>query len=97
MLGICNLYYQGAKGHIYSTCTGRKYAENPLTDGENTMYNIHLTITTLTMNECSQVETNQKETILPNNGIVISLFKKEIPKFNFKNFLSHYVLETTSV
>jgi hypothetical protein len=49
------------------------------------------------MNECSQVETNQKETILPNNGIVISLFKKEIPKFNFKNFLSHYVLETTSV
>jgi hypothetical protein len=44
MLGISNLHYQGAKGHIYSTCIGHKYAENPLTDGENTIYNIHLTI-----------------------------------------------------
>jgi hypothetical protein len=43
MLGIYKLHYQGAKGHIYSTCTERKYAENPLTDGENTIYNIHLT------------------------------------------------------
>jgi hypothetical protein len=43
MLGICNLHYQVAKGHIYSTCTERKYAGNPLTDGENTIYNIHLT------------------------------------------------------
>jgi hypothetical protein len=43
MLGICNLHYQGAKGHIYSTYTGRKYAENPLTNRENTIYNIHLT------------------------------------------------------
>jgi hypothetical protein len=47
ILGICNLHYQGAKGHIYSTCTGRKYAENPLTDGENTIYNIHLTTSSL--------------------------------------------------
>jgi hypothetical protein len=45
MLGISNLHYQGAKGHIYSTCIGRKYAENPLTDGENTIYNIYLTQT----------------------------------------------------
>jgi hypothetical protein len=37
------MHYQGTKGHIYSTCTGRKYAENPLTDRENTIYNIHLT------------------------------------------------------
>jgi hypothetical protein len=44
MLGICNLHYQGAKGHIYSTCTGHKYVGNPLTDGENIIYNIHLTI-----------------------------------------------------
>jgi hypothetical protein len=44
MLGISNLHYQGAKGHIYSTCTEHKYAGNPLTDGENTIYNIHLTI-----------------------------------------------------
>jgi hypothetical protein len=44
MLGICNLHYQGAKGHIYSTCTGHKYAGNHLTDGKNTIYNIHLTI-----------------------------------------------------
>jgi hypothetical protein len=43
MLRICNLHYQGAKGHIYSTCTGCKYAGNPLTDRENTIYNIHLT------------------------------------------------------
>jgi hypothetical protein len=43
MLGICNLHYQGAKGHIYSTCTWHKYAGNPLIDGENTIYSIHLT------------------------------------------------------
>jgi hypothetical protein len=46
MLGKGNLHYQGAKGHIYSTCTGRKYVGNPLTDGENTIYNIHLTYMT---------------------------------------------------
>jgi hypothetical protein len=43
LLGISNLHYQGAKGYIYSTCTWRKYAGNPLTDGKNTIYNIHLT------------------------------------------------------
>jgi hypothetical protein len=42
MLGISNLHYQGAKGHIYSTYTGRKYAGNPLTDGENTIFTIKL-------------------------------------------------------
>jgi hypothetical protein len=47
MLGISNLHYQGAKGHIYSTCTGRKYTGNPLTDGENTIYNIHVTVAML--------------------------------------------------
>jgi hypothetical protein len=46
MLGISNLHYQGAKGHIYTTRTWRKYAGNPLTDGENTIYNIHLTLIT---------------------------------------------------
>jgi hypothetical protein len=44
MLGISNLHYQGAKGHIYSIYTERKYAENPLTNGKNTIYNIHLTV-----------------------------------------------------
>jgi hypothetical protein len=43
VLRICNLHYQGAKGHIYSTYTGRKYAGNPLTGRENITYNIHLT------------------------------------------------------
>jgi hypothetical protein len=51
MLGISNLHYQGAKGHIYSTCTGRKYAGNPLTDGENIIYNIHLTTTCTAVQE----------------------------------------------
>jgi hypothetical protein len=46
MLGISNLHYQGAKGHIYNTCIGRKYAGNPLIDRENTIYNIHLTSVT---------------------------------------------------
>jgi hypothetical protein len=47
MSELCNLHYQGAKGHIYSTYTGHKYAGNPLTDGENTIYNIHLTKKTI--------------------------------------------------
>jgi hypothetical protein len=34
----------GPKATIYSTCTGHKYAGNPLTDGENIIYNIHLTV-----------------------------------------------------
>jgi hypothetical protein len=38
MLGIVNLYYIGAKGHIYIHVQVYKYAGNPLTGGETTIY-----------------------------------------------------------
>jgi hypothetical protein len=43
MLGKSNLYFRGPKATIYSTCIGVKYAGNPLTIRETTIYKISLT------------------------------------------------------